>query len=408
MERVRFSTEGRCQIENTRDEPKVLLCSLVEANEAGCLTKETLSSLTRALDRLLSPLLIIYSNRQENLQTYDFYFYKPVGDIQAPATLVYGHVFSNLSSIALDNPNAVLSATPNENPFALFYRESSAFLALRIVWILLFCLAGVLVGLAIRQFVLNSDTVVFNNKILLFAFCLITCALRILFWAIGGDLTSLFKRILQELGVITPYFCNALFLLLWLRVLKYSYNTNGQKTALIGYTAASIAILLALLGFVIRILAFTIGGLEELSAVLYPTFLVSSFVIIFVFIIAAVVRVLFLLKGPGSSQPKKDFLRKYTFVAGLLIALTLLTAILFGILTVFNKDSLPAFQARLWLAELSVFLIPLFYSSVLFSTTKPASQYSESKQGSKVESKLDSRIESKLSVYGTELMENPQ
>jgi len=367
--------------------PKGILVSLPEAEAAGCLTKETLTSLCRALTEQTMPSLIILSLEIDSLDGYDFYFYPPRAGIHAPATLVLGGAFQNLTDFSFANPNATLTATSEENPFQTFYLHSSSFLAFRVFFLSLHCALFVALLFVMYRFFQGTEKVVLVLKISLFSLLFYTNISRIIFFSLGGDFVTLFKRVVHELSFLALLLCNTVFLLIWLRVLKFSLS-HLKNLLYLGYGVVVFVIIGSSIGTLIRILTFVVGGIQASESAYIALMAFGGFIQI-IFLLGALLRTLKILgKVQGSDGNKNNILKKYMLMAWFLFAFMLLVIVLIGVIEVLSSRNLEGFQARLWLTEITFVSLVVFYCYALY-TTNHASKNNSSLENSPGSLKLD-------------------
>jgi len=371
MHRIIFEKKGECLVSNPPEEGKILLVSLLEASRSLCVTKESLTSLSRTLFSQTRPSLIIYSNHQDHFEAYDYYFYSPSDSILSPVTLVKGWVFENLTLQFEEDSNRTLFATAEKNPFQTFY-EGGLFLGFRITWILMAIL--ILFALSRTGYLIMSgeEKSHIHIKLATIFFCVLERVLHIIFLSLGGDFTSLFKRALYEISpfLISLGFCS--FLFHWMIVLDYGFHEKS-KLLLAGKVVSILAPLCLFVGFVVRICEFVarlsgVGFQWTYILTLSVPFLVG---VIFQFGVFWYVRKL-LKKARNFSAVQRSMFEHYNKLIFFLSFITLLCLITIGVSSAFNKRSMESFITRLWLYELGMASLSLFFSLALFPVKRMA------------------------------------
>jgi len=348
----------------------MLLVSLEKAGEGGCVIKESLSSLSRTLYQQTTPLLIIISNLEDNMEAFDYYFYPPTEDILSPVTLVKGQVFQNLSSAFLQNPNSTLLATSQTNPFAEFY-HSRYFLFYRIFWIVLYVL--IIGGPLLPLYLIFKEKQEPKMRLKLgcLVLCILLCLSRIIFYSLGGDYTSLFKRIIYEFGYI--YTCGSISLLclIWVGVLQFHSRVN-LRLLLAGKGLTGFFVLVAGLSYLFRILAFVTPGTWGNQA--FTVTVVVFLVLLFFYFLFMFLTFLYVRRLLAHARDLSDFhqalFRHYNVLALFQLCMIIGSTFAFLVAYILNKKTLVNFNLRIWSYEIISFAAVIFYSIALLPMRK--------------------------------------
>jgi len=343
----------------------MLLVSLKDAEKGRCLTKEPLNSLCATLDQFL-PSLIIISNMRNSLEAYDYYYYPSRKEVASPVTFVKGEAFLLLEQEFLLERE--IFANHSTNPFQTFY-ESGLFLFLRIFWIVAYSVILVASLWQIKHYTMNLGRPFLSVKGLLFSFSGLTCMSRIAFYSLGGDVSSLTKRILFELGFSIPLLSQVLFLILWLRVLESFFLFLNRWAIFFGLGLVFLAPFLYSISFGTRIASFLVPGQANLMTIIYVSTVEIGNGLVVLWLLWAIFKTSREMEKSTPLLPREDPLFKHFYrFASILLGWLMVRLCTIAVVRSLNKTSLASFQIRLWMEELVIAFLILFF---LFSLSIP-------------------------------------